>query len=97
MFLPCPVHRSNEAKAREQDATRWRARSFRRVFTKRPICRSVPLYVIDLMARPEKFELPPPWFVVFHLGSRIFLLRQQNFENDCPVKFAYLALFRTVW
>jgi len=40
------------------------------------------LNVFENLARPERLELPTTWFEVFHLGSRIFLLRRKRPGNS---------------
>jgi len=45
------------------------------------------------MARPERFELPTAWFVVFRLSPLILLLFITIYGSHCPIKLGYVALF----
>jgi hypothetical protein len=55
------------------------------------------LICLTNLACPDGLEPPPPWFVVFHLGSRILLKVRLNPRTRCPIKSVYLALFRAIW
>ena len=52
---------------------------------------------MNYMARPERFELPTAWFVVFQLKRPILLFYLLNINIFCPIEFAYLALFAFNW
>ena len=49
------------------------------------------------MARPEGFEPPTTWFVVFRFSPRTLLFSKLFYDFNCPIKSTYLALFAFIW
>ena len=49
-------------------------------------------YVLDFMVRPERFELPTPWFVAkysiqmsYGRASRALYQKLKRLRNSCPL------------
>jgi len=49
------------------------------------------LILFGILARPEGFEPPTPWFVVIHLSWCSLLLFNAFYNLHCPIKPVYLA------